>query len=68
MIQQKEFKSVIAIVRIIDAKTEEVKREFSRTIDDATRRKWLEEKLSTSAMWAMLNGCYMEVINKDDDV
>lgn len=64
----KEYKDVTAIVRTIDAKTNEVKNEQIRNIDGPERREWLKEAIFKASVWAMFNHCYVEVINKVDDI
>lgn len=59
----KVYKTLVVNLKIINVKTEEIVRDVTRTIDGADRRKWI----SDTVMWATLNGCYVEIINKDDD-
>lgn len=67
MSDRKTYKNITVVIRTIDAKTEEVTSEIIRNIDGPERRQWLKEHLAKSVMWAMFNGKYIEVINKDDD-
>ncbi len=65
--KKKEYKNIIAIIRTIDCKTEEIKSELTKNIDAPERREWLKEATFKACIWAMFNGCYVEVINKEDD-
>lgn len=67
MSPQREYKNITVIIRTIDIKTEKVESEITRNIDSPERREWLKEALHKAAMWAMFNGKFVEVINKDDD-
>lgn len=64
---KKEYKNIVAIIRTIDCKTEEVKSELTKNIDGPERREWLKEAQYKASIWAMFNGCYVVVINKEDD-
>lgn len=59
----KVYKQIVAVVRIINPKTEEVEQTYIRTIDDKDRRKWLTNTL----MYALMNGKMAEIINQADD-
>lgn len=61
--KDKVYKTVVAVIRIINPKTDEVEATHTKTIDDNDRRKWVLE----TVMWAMLNGKIAEVVNKQDD-
>lgn len=61
------YKSITVIIRILDAKTDKVESQKIKIIDGADRREWLKDQLAKDVMWAMLNGKYVEVINKQDD-
>lgn len=61
--QFKTYKPIVAVIRIIDPKTEIVEATHTKTIDDKERRAWVLE----TVMWAMLNGKIAEVVNKQDD-
>lgn len=64
---KKEYKNIIVVIRTIDIKTEKTVSTQTKTIDGSERREWLKEALIKASMWAMFNGCYIEVINKEDD-
>ena len=68
MSPRKEYKVITAVIRTIDAKTEKVSLEQIKIIDGPERREWLKETVAKQVMWAMFNGKYIEVINKEDDV
>jgi len=59
----KVYKSIVAVIRIIDPKTETIEATHTKNIDSKERRAWLTE----TVMWALLNGKIAEVINKQDD-
>ena len=61
--QEKVYKSVVAVIRIIDPKTEKVEAKHIKTIDGHERRNWIAK----TVMYAIMNGKIAEVINKDDD-
>jgi len=63
----RKYKNITVVIRTIDAKTEAVESEVIKNIDGPERREWLKEALSKAVMWAMFNGKFVEVINKDDD-
>ena len=65
--KKREYKNITAIIRTIDCETEEVKSELTKNIDGPERREWLKEATFKASIWAMFNGCYVEVINKEDD-
>lgn len=60
---KKVYKPIVAVIRIIDPKTENVEATHTKNIDDKKRREWL---LAT-VMWALMNGKIAEVVNKQDD-
>lgn len=61
--QEKIYKSVVAVIRIIDPKTEKVEAKHIKNIDGRERREWIAK----TVMYAIMNGKIAEVINKDDD-
>lgn len=65
--KKKEYKIITAIIRTVECKTEKVISEQTKNIDGPERREWLKEAMAKAAMWAMFNGCYVEIINKEDD-
>lgn len=65
---RKAYKNITVIIRAIDVKTEKIESEIVRNIDSPERRKWLQDTLIKTSMWAMFNGKYVEIINKVDDV
>lgn len=65
---KRKYKNITVVIRTIDVKTEDIVSEIVRNIDSPERRKWLQEALIKACMWAMFNGKYIEVINKEDDV
>lgn len=64
---KKEYKNITVIIRTIDVKTEEIAVTQTKNINSPERREWLKEAVFKASMWAMFNGCYVEVINKEDD-
>lgn len=68
MQNKKEYKIITVVIRVIDVKTEKVESTQTKIIDGPERREWLQEALGKTTMWAMLNGKYVEIINKEDDV
>lgn len=64
---KKAYKNIIVLIRVIDIKTEKIESEITKNIDGPERRAWLEGILFKTCMWAMFNGKYVEVINKEDD-
>lgn len=64
---KKEYKNITVLIRIVEVKTEKVISTQTKNIDGPERREWLKEALMKASMWAMFNGCYIEVINKEDD-
>ena len=63
MSEKKIYKPLLLNITVINAKTEEVIREFRKTIDGVEKRKWLSEFI----IWATLNGNYVQLINQVDD-
>lgn len=63
MTEKKVYKSIVAVIRIIDPKTEKVEATHIRTIDGRERREWI----SKTVMFAIMNGKIAECINKEDD-
>lgn len=63
MSEQKIYKTITAVVRFIDPKTEKVENEWTKNIDGPERREWLSKKV----MNGLLNGKLVEVVNKEDD-
>lgn len=63
----RKYKNITVIIRTIDIKTEKVESELIKNIDGPERRDWLKDALFKATMWAMFNGKYLEVINKEDD-
>lgn len=61
--RNRAYKHVVAVIRIIDPKTEKVETEHIKAIDSQERRIWL----TNTAMWCLMNGKICEIINKDDD-
>ena len=59
-----KYKNVVVIVRVYDAKTDKLERTTTKTIDDKERREWITK----TVMWAVFNGKYVEIVNKEDDV
>ncbi len=64
---KREYKNITAIIRTINVETEKVEAELVKNIDGPDRRDWLKETVFKASIWAMFNGCYVEVINKEDD-
>jgi phage-related holin len=60
----REYKTVIVVLRIIDVQTDQVEKETIKNIDSRERREWI----SKTVLWAMMNGKYVEIINKNDDI
>lgn len=60
---KKIYKSIVAVIRIINPKTDEVEATHIKNIDDKERREWVGQ----TVMWALMNGKIAEVVNKDDD-
>ena len=67
MSTKKEYKNIVVVVKVIDVKTDKMESEVIRNIDSPDRRAWLEKHLIKTCMWAMFNGKYIEIINKEDD-
>lgn len=67
MSDKKPYKNIVVIINTIDVKTEKVIATQTKTIDGKERREWLKDTLYKASMWAMFNGCYVEIINKEDD-
>ncbi len=67
MSERKKYKVITAVIRTIDCKTEKVSLEQIKIIDGPERREWLKETVAKQVLWAMFNGHYVEVINKEDD-
>ena len=63
MTEKKTYKSIVAVIRIIDPKTEITEATHTKNIDSKERREWLLQ----TVMWAMMNGKIAEVVNKVDD-
>lgn len=61
--EEKIYKSVVVKIRIIDVKTDKVEATHIKTIDGRDRRDWI----AATVMYAVMNGKYAEIINKDDD-
>lgn len=62
--EQKEYKIITVVIRVIDPKTEEVESETIKIIDGKERR----DAVMKTVMWAMFNNKMVEIINKEDDV
>lgn len=60
----REYKTLVVTMRIIDVKSDKVEDEKTKTIDSKERRDWI----SKTVVWATMNGKYVEIINKMDDV
>lgn len=60
---RKEYKQLVVVLRIYDAKTENMESEATKTIDSKDRREWI----SKTVVWATMNGKYVDIINKEDD-
>lgn len=63
MLDRREYKSIVVTLRVIDIKTDAVEAETIKTIDSRERREWITK----TVMWAVMNGKYVEIINKVDD-
>lgn len=61
--EQKVYKTITAVVKFIDPKTEVVENSWTKIIDGKERREWLSKKV----MNGLLNGKIVEVVNKEDD-
>lgn len=59
----KVYKPILAVIRIIDPKTEAIEATHTKNIDSKERRQWLQD----TVMWALMNGKIAEVVNKQDD-
>lgn len=67
MTPKKEYKKIIGNIKVINIKTEKVEKNITKTLDDQERRDWFNKTLIKTITWAMFNGHYVEVINKEDD-
>lgn len=65
--EQKKYKKITAVIRVLDAKTDEIDSEIKKIIDDEDRRQWLKETVAKTMMWALLNGKYVEISNEEDE-
>lgn len=63
MPDKKVYRPIVAVVRIIDPKTDKTEAKHIKTIDGKERREWL----SKTVMFALMNGKIAEIINKEDD-
>lgn len=63
MSNEKEYKNLTIVLRILDAKTDKIEQEITKNIDSHERRVWLTKTM----MWALFNGKYVEIINLEDD-
>jgi predicted GNAT family N-acyltransferase len=59
----KKLKNVIAVVRVMDPKTEKVEFKITRSIDDSERRDWLLR----TVMRGLLTNKIVEIVNQEDD-
>lgn len=59
----KKLKNVIAVVRVMDPKTEKVEFKITRAIDDSERRDWLLR----TVMRGLLTNKIVEIVNQEDD-
>ena len=60
----KKLKNVIAVVRVMDPKTEKVEFKITRAIDDSERRDWLLR----TVMRGLLTNKIVEIVNQEDDM
>lgn len=65
--QQKIYKNIVVIVRIFEVKTEEVVKEQTFSLDGKQNREYFNSWLQRNAMWAVMNGKGVEILNKEDD-
>ena len=63
MTEKKIYRPIVAVIRIIDPKTNKEEAKHIKTIDGKERREWI----SKTIMFALMNGKIAEIINKDDD-
>lgn len=59
----KKLKNVIAVVRVMDPKTEKIEFKITRAIDDSERRDWLLR----TVMRGLLTNKIVEIVNQEDD-
>lgn len=59
----KKLKNVIAVVRVMDPKTEKIEFKIMRAIDDSERRDWLLR----TVMRGLLTNKIVEIVNQEDD-
>lgn len=59
----KVYKAVVVVIKIFDVKTEKLEATHIKTIDSHERRQWINK----TVMYAVMNGKFVEIINKDDD-
>lgn len=61
--QSRTYKIITVVLKIIDVKTDNIEQKKIKIIDDAERRDWILKNV----MYAVMNGKYVEIINKEDD-
>lgn len=61
--QKKVYRPIVAVIRIIDPKTDKTEATHIKTIDGKERRDWIAK----TVMFALMNGKIAEIINKEDD-
>lgn len=65
--EKRQYKNITVVIRTIDNKTNNIEAELIKNIDGPERREWLKDALFKAAMWAMFNGKYIELSNKEDE-
>jgi len=63
MTEKKVYRPIVAIIRIIDPKTEKIEATHTKNIESKERREWIAK----TVMFALMNGKIAEIINKEDD-
>lgn len=63
MSNKKEYKNLTIVLYIYNASTDELEATHTKNIDSHERRVWLNKTM----MWALFNGKYVEIVNKQDD-